>query len=67
VIQVIAVKISSACQSWGQCTFDAPEVFTLVDGERQDWEYLAEDDMKSKIKLAAIHCPNRAISYKELK
>jgi ferredoxin len=67
VTQMIKVKISHACQSWGQCVFDAPEVFSLSDGERKEWEYTVDSEVKNKIKLAATHCPNRAISYKEIK
>lgn len=64
---MIQVKISNDCQAWGQCVFDAPEVFDLVDSERKTWSYKADDSLKDKIKQAAIHCPNRAISFREIK
>lgn len=63
---MIEVKISKACQAWGQCVFDAPEIFNLVDSERKTWKYKTEDSMIDKVKLAASHCPNRAISFKEV-
>jgi hypothetical protein len=63
---MIKVKISKSCQSWGQCVFDVPEVFSLVNSERKVWEYTVENNLKDKLKTAALHCPNRAISYKEI-
>lgn len=63
---MIEVKIGKACQSWGQCVFDAPEIFQLVDSERKTWKYSVPNDLKDKVELAASHCPNRAISFKEV-
>lgn len=64
--EMIQIKISKDCQSWGQCVFDAPEVFQLVDSERQTWSYQVENSLKDKIKNAALNCPNRAISFREV-
>jgi ferredoxin len=63
---MIQINISHACQSWGQCVFDAPDTFKLEDSERTVWKYTASSNDKAKIKLAAIHCPNRAISFREV-
>ncbi len=60
---MIKVKINYDCQAWGQCVFDAPEVFDLVDSERKTWNYNVEDNLLDKISLAVSHCPNRAISF----
>lgn len=60
---MIKVKISRDCQAWGQCVFDAPEVFDLVDSDRKTWSYDADDDLLEKITEARTHCPNRAISF----
>lgn len=60
----IKINISKSCQSWGECVFDAPEVFHLVNSERDTWEYLAEDSLIDKIELATKNCPNSAISFK---
>jgi ferredoxin len=65
--KVIEIKISNGCQAWGQCVFDAPEVFDLVSSERKTWKYLAEDSLFEKVSKAAAHCPNRAISFTEVK
>ena len=63
---MIKIKISNSCQSWGQCVFDAPDVFDLVDSERKTWEYNVDSSLKDKVKNAALHCPNRAISFREI-
>lgn len=63
---MIEITINKACQAWGQCVFDAPEIFNLVDSERKTWKYTAEDSMLDKVSLAVSHCPNRAISFKKV-
>lgn len=60
----IQINISKACQSWGECVFDAPEVFHLVNSERDTWEYYASNELIEKIQLATNNCPNSAISFK---
>lgn len=61
VKQMIKVKISKNCQSWGQCVFDAPNIFQLEDSERKTWSYDADDSELDNILTAQSHCPNRAI------
>ena len=60
---MIEIKIDKSCQSWGQCIFDAPEIFDLVNSERKTWKYYADDSLEEKIKIATNHCPNAAISF----
>jgi ferredoxin len=60
---MIEIKISRDCQAWGQCVFDAPEVFDLVESERKTWKYSVEDSLLEKVTEARTHCPNRAISF----
>lgn len=60
---MINITISKDCQSWGQCVFDAPEVFQLVNSERKTWHYATDNSLKDKVDLAVSHCPNDAISY----
>jgi ferredoxin len=62
---MIEVKISKSCQAWGQCVFDAPNVFDLVDSERKTWKYTVDNSELDRIKQAQSHCPNRAISFSE--
>jgi ferredoxin len=64
---MIEINISKKCQAWGQCVFDAREVFGLHHGERKDWKYIVDESLRDKIVLAQSHCPNSAISFKELK
>lgn len=63
---MIEVRVSKSCQSWGQCIFDAPNVFDLEDSERKTWKYLVDDSNIDAIKMAQSHCPNRAISFIEV-
>jgi ferredoxin len=60
---MIKINISYRCQAWGQCVFDAPEIFDLVDGDRKTWQYEADNTLLNKVKKAEAHCPNRAISF----
>jgi len=66
MLKMIEITIGKACQAWGQCVFDAPEIFELVESERKTWKYTAPDYLKDKVIIAASHCPNRAISFKEI-
>lgn len=58
---MIKVTISKACQSWGQCVFDAPKVFSLKDSERAVWSYDIDESELDNVLMAQSHCPNRAI------
>lgn len=60
---MIEIKINRDCQAWGQCVFDAPEVFDLVESERKTWKYRVDDSLLEKVTEARTHCPNRAISF----
>lgn len=62
---MINIKIDKKCQSWGQCVFDAPEIFSLVDSERKQWEYTVDDNLIDKVRLAQFHCPNSAIYFEQ--
>lgn len=63
---MIKITISKRCQSWGQCVFDAPEVFDLVDSERKQWTYEVDNSLLDKVALAQSHCPNSAIQFEEV-
>jgi ferredoxin len=60
---MIEIKINRDCQAWGQCVFDAPEVFDLFESERKTWKYSVDDSLLEKVTEARTHCPNRAISF----
>jgi ferredoxin len=62
-MKMIEIKINKDCQAWGQCVFDAPEIFSLVDSERKKWSYKVDDSLLEKVEEAKAHCPNRAISF----
>jgi ferredoxin len=63
---MIKINISKKCQSWGQCVFDAPDVFSLVDGDREIWQYIVDNNNMNKIKIASSNCPNNAISFRNI-
>jgi len=62
---MIEVRINKDCQAWGQCIFDAPEVFDLEDGDRKTWRYVVDDSVLEKVRRSEKNCPNRAISIVE--
>jgi ferredoxin len=59
---LIEVRVNGDCQAWGQCIFDAPDVFDLKDGDRETWRYVVSDDKLLQVTQAAKNCPNAAIS-----
>jgi len=61
----LAIKIKvdmSQCQRYGQCVFEAPQVFRL--NENDDLEYTAEadDSERKNVENAVDICPMQAIS-----
>lgn len=61
----MAIKIKvdmSQCQRYGQCVFEAPQVFRL--NENDDLEYTAEadDSERKNVENAVDICPMQAIS-----
>lgn len=50
------------CQSYGQCVYAAPDVFTLVHEEVLEWQYTVEDDRRPEAERAALACPVQAIT-----
>jgi ferredoxin len=49
------------CESYGQCVFAAPSVFTFVGEESLEYDYAPDDMLRSQVELAAAACPTQAI------
>lgn len=53
------------CQHYGQCVFDAPNIFRLNDDDKLEYESTADDSERDNIQLAIDICPMQAISFVE--
>ncbi len=53
------------CQHYGQCVFDAPEVFRLNENDKLEYEHTADDSEQENIQRAIDICPMQAISFVE--
>lgn len=53
------------CQHYGQCVFDAPEVFRLNDDDKLEYEATADDSERENVQRAIDICPMQAISFVE--
>ena len=53
------------CQHYGQCVFDAPNVFRLNDDDKLEYEATADDSERDNIQLAIDICPMQAIKFVE--
>lgn len=50
------------CQHYGQCCFEAEDIFTLDDDGKLTYVAEADEDRRSDIESAADVCPMQAIS-----
>ena len=53
------------CQHYGQCVFEAPDVFKLNDDYKREFVATADDSRRSDIESAGDVCPMQAISIVE--
>ena len=53
------------CQHYGQCVFDAPNVFRLNDDDKLEYQSTADDSERENIQLAIEICPMQAIRFVE--
>ena len=51
------------CQHYGQCVFDAPNVFRLNDDDKLEYEATADDSEQDNVQLAVDICPMQAITF----
>ena len=50
------------CQHYGQCVFEAPEVFQLNGDDKLEYQAEAPDEMLGDLEAAVDVCPMQAIS-----
>lgn len=53
------------CQHYGQCVFDAPEVFQLNEDDKLEYKATADDSERENVQRAIDICPMQAISFVE--
>lgn len=61
----MTVKITvdmDKCQHYGQCVFEAPDVFRLNDDGKLEYEGSADESRRADIESAADVCPMQAIT-----
>jgi len=54
----------SKCQHYGQCVFEAPEVFSLNSDDRLVYTSDAPELQRASVEAAADVCPMQAISLR---
>ncbi len=49
------------CQHYGQCVFEAPDIFKLNDDDKLEYVATADDSRRTDIESAIDVCPMQAI------
>ena len=49
------------CQSYGQCVYEAPDVFRLVHEEVLEFQHTVDDARRAEVERARTACPVQAI------
>jgi len=63
-IAVIKIEVDmDTCQSYGQCVFEAEDVFQLDDNGKLQYTKEVPDDRLADIESAMDVCPMQAISF----
>jgi ferredoxin len=53
------------CQHYGQCVFEAPDIFKLNDNDKLEFVATADDSRRGDVESAVDVCPMQAISIVE--
>ena len=53
------------CQHYGQCVFEAPEIFKLNQEDKLEYIATADESQRHNVKEAADVCPMQAILISE--
>ena len=53
------------CQHYGQCVFEAPDIFKLNDDDKLEFVATADDSRRGDVESAVDVCPMQAISIVE--
>lgn len=63
---MINIKVDmNQCQNYGQCIFEAPNVFDFNEDDKLVYQATADDSERSNIQAAIDICPMQAISFGE--
>jgi ferredoxin len=63
---MIKVKVDmDKCQQYGQCVFEAPNIFKLNAEDKLEYLATTDDSEKSNVIAAADVCPMQAITFTE--
>jgi len=55
----------SKCQHYGQCVFEAPQIFKLNEHDKLEYTATADDSERANVEAAIDVCPMQAISIVE--
>jgi ferredoxin len=53
------------CQHYGQCVFEAPDIFRLNEDDKLEYTAVADDSERANIEAAVDVCPMQAIRIVE--
>ena len=53
------------CQHYGQCVFEAPDIFKLNEDDKLEYVATADDSRRADIESAVDVCPMQAIFIQE--
>ena len=53
------------CQHYGQCVFEAPNLFSLNDDDKLDYHAEADESERDNVEAAVDVCPMQAIRIVE--
>lgn len=59
---MITIKVDmEKCQHYGQCVYEAPNIFKLNENDKLEFLATADDSESDNVKAAADICPMQAI------
>lgn len=63
---MIKIEVDMAlCQHYGQCVFEAPNIFKLNDDDKLEYLASADDSERDNVESAVDVCPMQAIRIVE--
>jgi len=63
---MIKVEVDMAkCQHYGQCVYEAPDIFSLNSEDKLEYIAMADDSERANIEAAVDVCPMQAIRIVE--
>lgn len=63
---MIKIEVDMAlCQHYGQCVFEAPNIFKLNDDDKLEYLATADDSERDNVESAVDVCPMQAIRIVE--